>query len=216
MPFAPALWFLPCFWLCSVVYAMMGYLSDTTKCLLIIFLTIAGMAYSSLSYEMLPICIEPLAVSLIFVLVGEIIRKHENRIWPWLEKWWIIILLLVIETILAFVNGSCDMRSARYHNCFLYLINSVVGTLGYWGLVRITIKLPFNISKKMLSYLSINSISFVCMNQVFINLWQNIKWIVNINSVVVHIIYKLFVFLFAIGTCVIFNEIIKKSRFHAI
>lgn len=136
MPFAPALWFLPCFWLCNVLYAVLGRLLDKAKWVPIVLLATVGMAYSSLTDIMLPLCIEPLAVALLFMIVGEMIKKHEKTIFTLLNDCWIVVLLLLIEAVLALINGSCDMRSARYHNCLLYIINAVLGTLAYWGLAR--------------------------------------------------------------------------------
>lgn len=136
MPIAPALWFLPCMFLTSISYSLLSRLDFKLKSSIIVFIAALGMVYSSLNDSMLPFAIEPMTVALGCMLVGELIKKNNNRVMEWLDKSWIIILLLIVEAMLAILNGSVDMRSARYHNCFLYLFNGIAGTLAYWGIAK--------------------------------------------------------------------------------
>lgn len=185
MPFAPALWFLPCFWICNLIYACLdnafcdrrfrGNACAENKCnkfiinfrgfehgkwIFIIVIAATGMTYSTLSDKMLPFALEPVAAGILFMLIGQIVKLYKEKIFYWLSKSWIVILMLLTEVTLAFVNGSVDMRSARYHNCLLYIINGTIGTLVWWGVVHKISKLktPF---LKWGEYLGINSTAFL-------------------------------------------------------
>lgn len=136
IPIAPALWFLPCMYLSSVIYAVLDNYFGNRKWIIVCLITVAGMAYSTLSDAMLPFCLEPVAVALLFMLLGEGINIRKEQIALLLKKNAFWILLIAVEAILAFVNGSVDMRSARYRNPALYILNSMIGTMGYWGLCK--------------------------------------------------------------------------------
>ena len=190
MPFAPALWFLPCFWLSNSIYALLGRVFGKRKWIPIFILTTTGMAYSSLSDVMLPWCIEPMLVALFFMYVGEQIKERKHTLYAWLENRWILIILLCMEAVMAFINASCDMRSARYHNCILYLINAVAGTLCYWGISRKAIDIiPTNIINAI-CYLSINLIVFLCTNQVFINIFYKVMNKIPVTNTITLIVLK--------------------------
>ena len=213
MPFAPALWFLPCFWLSNVLYAFFDKLCGKRKGVPIILVTVTGMAYSSLHDTMLPFCIEPVAVALFFMLVGETIKTNIKSASRWLEKWCYVIFCLLFEAILAIINGSCDMRSARYQNCLLYLLNAIIGTLGYWGLARKAIKTLPPVFRGGVEYLSINSIVFLCMNQFFILICNQITTLMTLGGLW-RIVCKILTLLVTIFACTMTNEALRRSRFH--
>ena len=176
-PIAPALWFLPCMFLTSIVYSVLSRLNINLKTCIIVCLTILGMTYSSLYDSMLPFAIEPMTVALGFMFIGELIKKNNNRVMEWLDNVWVIIVLLIAEAFLAVLNGSVDMRSARYHNCFLYLLNSITGTLAYWGIARKISSISVKILQggvQWISSLSRNAMGFICMNQLFIALLSKV------------------------------------------
>lgn len=136
MPFAPALWFLPCFYLSNVVYSLFRNRFGKRVWVPVVIIAIAGMTFSSVYEIMLPFTIEPFSVALLFIYLGEKAKEKKDLLFKWLDNWWVILLLLTIEAILALINGSCDMRSARYHNCLLYIINAVLGTTAWLGFFK--------------------------------------------------------------------------------
>ena len=171
------------------------------------------MAYSSLSDAMLPWCIEPMLVALFFMYVGEQIKEHKNTLYTWVDNWWVLILLLCMEAVMAFINGSCDMRSARYHNCILYLINAVAGTLCYWGISRKAINtIPTNIINAI-CYLSINSMGFLCTSQVFISIFYKIMNNIPVENAIILIVSKFICLLFVLIACSELNRLLLKNRF---
>lgn len=213
MPFAPALWFLPCFWLSNSIYALLDRLFGKRKWIPIFVLTTTGMAYSSLSDVMLPWCIEPMLVALFFMYLGEQIKEYKNTLYAWLENWWVLIILLCMEAVLAFINGSCDMRSARYHNCILYLINAVTGTVCYWGISRKAIDIMPTYIINVICYLSINSMVFLCTNQVFISIFYKVMNKISVVNTDILTVFKFSCLLFTLIACSGLNSLLLKSRF---
>ncbi len=42
--------------------------------------------------------------------------------------------MFFLELILAYFNGSVDLRSARYNIVPVFILNGILGTIVYWGL----------------------------------------------------------------------------------
>ena len=148
------------------------------------------------------------------MLTGEFIKNHEKKLFFWLDRWWLLLAVFVMQGILVFVNGSCDMRSARYHNCLLYLINAIAGTLIWWMVLKKALKNPKLKIWGVLSYLSIYAISFMCMNQFFILLSKKLFAVVMSNtSIFAQIMQNIGILVITIALCTAVNELIKRSRF---
>ena len=212
MPYAPALWFLPCFYLCNLIYAFLSETLGKTKWIAIIMLAVAGFTYSSLSDYMLPLTLEPLMVVPLFMLIGELIKNNNEKIFHWLNKYWILVSLIILDCVLVYVNGSCDLRSARYHNCVLYIIDAVLGTLILWGITRKILRSP-KIKIGGVSYLSIYAISFLGINQFAIMLCEkSLTDIVPNSSLMIMVIQKLITLIITIIICISINELIKRSK----
>lgn len=215
MPIAPALWFLPCMFSASIVYSLLSRLDFKLKAFAIVCISTLGMTYSSLFDRMLPFTIEPMTVALGFILVGELIKKNNNNVMEWIDKSWIIIILLIAEAALAILNGSVDMRSARYHNCFLYLFNGIAGTLAYWGIAK-KISL-FGAQScvggvKWISSLSQNAMGFICMNQLFISLFSKAFHALLTEGTLGLIAYKAVIFVAVTVAISWITQMIMNSR----
>ena len=212
MPFAPALWFLPCFYLCNVVFAFLDKTFGDKKWVFIVCIAIAGMVFSSLTNIMLPLCIEPLSTSLLFMLIGSEAKKHEGKNYKWFDYWWVILIVIAVEFCISYLNGACDLRSARYHNCILYLLNAVMGTLGWWLFAR-KVKALFSARIiKRVSYLSINSVLFLCMNQFIIIVCRSFFNRFGIGEIPTPLLINLGVLIITLVACYIINEILIKLR----
>ena len=211
MPFAPALWFLPCFYFCNVIYVFLTDKLGFYKWIAIIVLAIGGFTYSTLTDYMLPFTLEPIMVTPLFLLIGEFIRNNNDNIFHWIDRYWFLISLIFLDSILVFINGSCDLRSARYHNCALYIVDAVLGTLILWGITRKIIEL-----QKIggVTYLSIYSISFLCLNQFVIMLCEKlVTHIMDNGNLIGLIILKCITLIITLIVCIAMNELIKKSKF---
>ena len=132
-------------------------------------------------------------------------------IFTWLEKTWLVGCTLLIEAGIAFYNGSVDLRSARYHNCILYIFNAVTGTMAWWGIARIICK---KMSKVIVwgDYLSIIGIAYVCMNQVFILIGKSILDLFDVDNLILQIVGRWMVFLFVLIIIGVINELVCKTK----
>ena len=183
---------------------------------LIAAITTAGMLYSSMSDSMLPFALEPFATALAFVFIGEIIKAHESTLLNRIDKVWLIAVLLVVEAVMAMLNGSVDMRSARYNHCILYLINAIIGTLAYWGIARkvslLTDTIPRGMVQKV-SSLGRNAMGYVCLNQLFITIYGSIYKAIPLHGMIAKVISKTVTFAAVMVTISCITQIIIKSRF---
>lgn len=173
MPIASAMWFLPCLYLASVIYSILGRLNFKVKTVVIFLITICGTVYSSLCDNMLPLTLEPLAAALMFMLVGEYIKMNRLNMVVTDHKPFYIFGLLALEAFLAFINGSVDLRSARFHIVPLYFINGILGTFAYWGISKWIEELRTGyggIIRKELICFGEYSIVVLCLHQLFISL----------------------------------------------
>ena len=170
MPISPALWFLPCMFLSSLVYTALGNISFGKKSIIVLSLAVISTVYSALSDYMLPFCIEPTAVALFFMLIGEWMRK-EKTYEPMISKPIFVVGLIIIEAVFAYINKAVDMRSARFHIVPLYFFNGVLGTVAYWGISRWIDSAHMHfwgVLRKVLGTIGRYSIVFLCTHQLFI------------------------------------------------
>ena len=215
MPVAPALWFLPCMFTASIVYSVLSSFDFRLKACIVVCIAALGMVYSSLNDSMLPFAIEPTAMALGFMLIGELVRKNNNKVMEWLDKSWVIIVLLMMEALLAVLNGSVDMRSARYHNCFLYILNSFAGTLAYWGIARKISSTSTQILQEevqWISSLSRNAMGFICMNQLFIALLSKALYDFMTAGILSVVAGKAVIFVVAMVSISWITQMIMRSR----
>lgn len=217
MPIAPALWFLPCMFLTSIVYSLLSRLSFKLKTLIIVGISSLGMLYSSLVDTMLPFTIEPMTVALGFMLVGELIKKKQELVMRWLDKLWLVLIVLIVEAILAMINKSVDLRSARYHNCILYFLNGTFGTIAYWGIAKkIMTRKTLLGGVRWLSCLSQSAMGYICMNQFFIAVFGMILGIFMPAGIVFLLARKAAIFIAVMVTIYWTTRVIMGSRFKMI
>lgn len=72
-------------------------------------------------------------------------------------------MVLPLATIL--LNGKLNVRLNIYNNYFLFLFNSLVTILGYWFIAE---KIKLNKLWEHLRYIGVNSLYYMCLNQVVI------------------------------------------------
>lgn len=215
IPLAPALWFLPCFFLSNLLYGgALRKLNGVKRVVVVILIATVGMTYSSITDLMLPFAIEPTATAIFFIWIGDCIKDKMDNVEKYSKKVTVIAGILVVHLSVVLLNGSVDLRSARYNNCILYVIGAVSGTLLWW---IVSNHLADNknelISKcsKVLVYLSISSITFLCMNQPFITVFESIRLLVPVEGVIFKAGGRLAVFTLVLLSCYIANEQINKT-----
>lgn len=216
MPFAPALWFLPCMFITTVLYSIISQYVKTVECkgIIIAIITICGIIYEQMDLPTLPWTIETVATAIFFWYVGEIISKKYCVITKLLNHKIIVLLIWIISIILVFTNGCVDMRSARYYIAPLYLLNGVLGTIAYWGIaIQLTLIkiIPIKI-RKLLSYFSINAMAYLCMNQFFITLVNSLINKMKLYYCINRYCINFIIFLAVLSLCTIVNILIKRLK----
>lgn len=216
MPFAPALWFLPCMFITNILYSIISKYARTMKLkgIIIAIITICGIIYEQMDLPTLPWTIETVATAVFFWYVGELIFKKYFVISKFLNNKIIVLLIWSISVILAFTNGCIDMRSARYYIAPLYLLNGVLGTIAYWGIaIQLnSIKVIPKIIRKLLSYLSVNAMAYLCMNQFFITLVNSLINKVKFYYYIDRYCMNFIIFLAVLFLCTFVNVLIKRSK----
>lgn len=152
---APAMWFLPCFFLTDICYTALGQLTRHLfqqdpeerkgflfRAVVSLLFAVFGGWYASGDFPVLPLTLEPFFTGIFFWCLGEGLRKSDlpRKIFRTFQyRKWMFPVLFLAAGVLFFVNPCVDMRSARYHILPLYLLNGGLGTLCYWYMAcRIT------------------------------------------------------------------------------
>ena len=209
-----ALWFLPCMFLTNVVYTILGKCKFFYKAIGVFIITTFGAIWSSTSNVMLPLCLEPFAAALLFMLIGETIHKYglNDRVFSFKFS---TLLLLACWAVLAFLNKSVDMRSARLNTVPLYFLNGFLGTLAFWDISRWINSLRFrNVSKiqKSLQFVGKYSIVYLCIHQ--FPLWilkHNVSYYLSDNPII-RILYRCIMFILPVILCSIIAMLVARWK----
>ena len=115
--FASPIWFLIALFNVEVIYNFIrSSFSKWWGTILITVLAVAGCIYSlNPDLPILPFAIEPTVTSLLLFEIGYSVKKLSHQ--KYLNQlFYIIGLMLFIQILLLKLNGTIDMRSARYYN----------------------------------------------------------------------------------------------------
>lgn len=217
MPFAPALWFFPRMFIVDVLYNYISNLIGNRKYKIVIILLISCpvICFSIICDNMLPFAIEPVAVGLIFFMIGDLIKNNENELLRYAQKIPAIIMASILHLTLSIVNQSCDMRSARYHNIILYFIDSILGTFVFFCIASEICKIG-KTARDIFAFLSRNAIVYICMNQILISAFNKGLYMLsmktNVENVVWVIVMKCICFNVVMFGCAAINHQIRKSK----
>ena len=190
MPLAPPLWFLPCMFLSDNLFNMiMLKTKKNLQAVLIITIVAIGLIYENTKMPMLPFSIEPVLTGIGFMYLGYLIKKFGAKFHITGNKSVETLLMLIVAAALAFMQGSVDMRSSRYHFGLLFMLNGLLGTVAYWNLSGLISEKSYLVAK-FLSYFGRNSLAFLIFNYPVMSfLWKiNILPIEN-KAVLVIVVY---------------------------
>ncbi|MGN0458470.1 MAG: acyltransferase family protein [Eubacterium sp.] len=222
MPFNPALWFLPCMFLTSVLY---NCLHTVTKGIVIrlfaciFFFAVVCIILSYCGINLLPFCISPTLIALLFFFIGDKLKivkykrelKHLFNI-PILY----LILFVLLDILLVLLNGSVDLRSVRFHNVGLYFINSLLGVFIAWNIsnkIALSNKVLCKKLTAFISFFSKNSIIYVCTNQ-FFKFWIDYILIMLFDNdkIIYTVPFRIVVFVLVLLLCTMSNYIFKYKK----
>ena len=198
--FASPIWFLQALFIVEIVFEILKERTGKYLDLIIVLIGSIGIVYSEVFSFMLPFALEPAFTGLIFFWMGVKLKRkiHLNNLF---------FLFLPVWIILVSINGCVDMRSARYYNPVLYIINGVLGTLIVWNISRI-ICCRLGTITKFIKHFSVYSITYLCIHYIFIYYGGRI-----LDKIIIHLpkdLVRLFLFICVITICWIINKLIIR------
>ena len=151
------LWFLPCLFISEILFYMIRKIKNKyIQYLIEIIIFIVGIILCNFKI-ILPFGIETAFVSLLFLSIGNIYGKFEEKI---NSKKYIIIPVILIFYILAYVyNGGISMLGHKYGIPYLFVLGAISGT----GIIYLISSLLENtkIVNKSLVFLGKNSLTIM-------------------------------------------------------
>jgi fucose 4-O-acetylase-like acetyltransferase len=167
LPIAGALWFLTALFFTDVIY----YFFDkwNTKWIIILLVLVGSFADQVLPYP-LPWALSPSFVGLGLYWIGNFVKINEYKFYGILNmKWWAVLLVGVLTTILIFINGYVNMRTGTYAIIPLFWINALLSVFIIISVSKIIENIFKNtLLEKWLVSIGRNSIIYVCLNQLVI------------------------------------------------
>ena len=215
IPHGGALWFLPCMYLTDLLFSFIevNIISKHQRFFLIILISVIGAAYSSANLPILPWAIEPMMTAVLFMGMGNLIRKHEDRLFSLQPIG--IVLIFMLGVVLSILNPTIDMRSARYCIVPLYFIDALLITFSLWYFAKIIDAKESrlsNVINKTLSRLAIDGMSFLCLNGIIIEYLNKVFCKLLDASLEVRLATKVAILVITLIVCYAFALIISKTR----
>lgn len=164
LPIAGALWFLTSLFFVDLIYYLIDRQNKINKNLLVVVITFIGVFLPKI--VRLPYALDTAFVGTGLFHIGYILKncKHFNI----KENFINALFLIGMGSILIFLNGYINVREGLYSNVIIFVIVSVVMTVGLYILAKILIPFIPDILKNELIFIWKNSIVYLCLNQLVI------------------------------------------------
>lgn len=213
-----AVWFLTSLFWASMIYFLLRKMikNKILLLLLVVMVSVLGNVMSIFGGYRLPWSLDAAFVAVGFIYIGNIVRENEeNEIIRALlnVKPIFLIILIVIDLGLIFINGYINMRTGEYSNVVLFWLAACVSIVVLWNLAKMLCHSRYRIvngGSKCLQYIGRNSIVFLCLNQIIICALGEV--LPNFNMY----IKKAIVFAITIPCLVLINEAITRTKLKVI
>lgn len=209
VPLNGALWFLPALFFVDVIgFMVYKYLNRLIASLLLTLLALLG-CFHIIS---LPFSLDSALVGCGFFMAGCLIRWFCSKLLK--IKLLPSLGLLVVASVLIFLNGYVNVRTNVYAIMPLFWFNSISVTIALWNICR-WIDENNSWPRLMMRYLNIlkvigsDSLIYVCMNQ-FVLLKLNELVILEGNIIVMRL-WHLVETAIIIAVCFVINILIKRT-----
>lgn len=158
MPISGALWFLTSLLIVEIIYFILfKFFSVYKRRIIIIIFSVLGCIIPK--YFRLPFAMDTSLMGLGLFEIGYTLKKEnltiDNKYFPF--------FIIFIGSIICFINGYVNVRNGEYANIILYYICAVLMTIGLFYICKFWVKSKF--IKKELRFIGMNSIVYVCLNQ---------------------------------------------------
>ena len=216
MPIAGALWFLTCLFWVDIMFFVLHrqlknrYLLGTT----VLLLTALGMAFPRWIPVRLPWALDAAFVGLFFYYLGFLLRETEvqNTAGKMLDLPVIpVICLLVVFAASSLWNAKVNMRTGSYAFPPWTLLNAAGISILLLNLSR---RIRTEIIVRPLSYVGRNSITFLCFNQLVIDLLRACMRSAGILTDSGYIVYaeKILLFVLSILVLCAVNAVLIRTK----
>ncbi len=170
-----ALWFLPVLFIAESIFM---FCKINIKNFIYSILILGGISFVALAIWMLTksfialILIRSM-IALIFIIIGYSlcnIIKNLNL------KWYQIAIIMLLNIVLAMINGYVDLWGIQFNNIILYFINSVLGSLNI-------ISISKKINSKLLSFWGRNTLIIMGTHQLILTMLAKINMVNEFNFI---------------------------------
>ena len=172
LPIESALWFLPVLFFTFLMYIILErYIAEFKyRVLVIILITLLGCGITKVLYNYVLGGIGTAMSALAFFLIGNIISQNKEKVknTRLFGNLLIFILVVLVNTLLIFLNGKLNMRTGEWAIIPLSYFNAVVGC-GIYCKVAIWMD-KSKLWRACLQYIGRNSIVFLCTNHLAIRI----------------------------------------------
>lgn len=122
-----AIWFLPCLFISQLTFKLiLDTVSNKTLRLFIISILFIIPFWVKAKPDTLLLVLLRSFTALGFITIGHLLYKTLNTL---TLNYWEIFMLFVINIIFTFLNGPVDLFELKFNNIFIYVANSILGSL---------------------------------------------------------------------------------------
>lgn len=213
-----SLWFLPIMYITVIVYCLLDNILERKGVLSLITLLIGftGFILPRFMKQRLPLGLESVMVALLFYHTGRLMRdfKITERTGIYKRKrkavfYIFYIIITCLNTYLIFMNGTVNMRLARWGNPILMLVNAVTTTTLLLILCNYAVKRAGDsFVSSLLKRISTCSIVYICANHLVIRISRFVVLKVFNNS----LLYIISVFCLSIILLYSLGELFFRTR----
>lgn len=192
LPIAGALWFLTSLFFVDLIYLVIDRQDRINKHLLVIVITLSGLFLPRLIR--LPWALDTSFVGIGLYHIGHLLKEHKQSDKTLSASYGL--LLVVIGTVLSSLNGYINVREGTYSNVIIFIIVSVIMTIGLYILIKNMKCFIPNKLKNELIFIGENSMVYVCLNQIviiFVTKFLNIM--LTTDAIILLLIMKLIIFM---------------------
>lgn len=210
MPVPGALWFLSAMFCADIIYYLMHKKIESIRLLSIssLIIMIFGILAIKIFPYKLPFAIDAGFVGIGIFHIGYLFQIYANQKWiSYIMNMhrWKIMLVVIVDAIIIFINGNINMRTSMYSNFVLFIINVIISAIVLINIAKYIEKYSSKckvlavisrwlkeIGRESIVYLGINQIiiAMVVKSFQFLIIWSYVKNILIL--IVVLVLIKMF------------------------
>ena len=217
LPIESALWFLPVLMLTYFLYYALerNISAISLRATAVLIITFSGCLVTEILYEHIFGGIGTAMSAIGFFFIGHMAAENKdksviiNRI---IGKWYVFVLLLILNTVMIFMNEKVNMRTGEWAVVPVSYINALLATLLY---CKISVWIAGKeIISRAVKYIGKNSIVFLCTNHLAIIVSSKLLGFMHMEHGTV--LYWIAVFIISMLEMIIATELINRTQLRII